>query len=136
PLPGPVGRDGTSTFRISDVRSELEAPVLSLRAPRAVLLMGDVHASGDLFNGPGAMRALCREHDWASSPLGPVESWPEALRTTVRTVLDSPFAINLWCGPELVLIYNDAYRHVLGSKHPHALGRSGREVWAEIWPQI
>lgn len=98
--------------------------------------MRDVHASGDLFNGPGEMRALCREHDWASSPLGPVESWPEALRTTVRTVLDSPFAINLWCGPELVLIYNDAYRHVLGSKHPHALGRSGREVWAEIWPQI
>jgi signal transduction histidine kinase len=74
--------------------------------------------------------------NWAATPLGPVEEWPEALRTVVRTILESPFPINLWCGPELVLIYNDAYKHVLGSKHPTALGRPGAAVWAEIWPAI
>ena len=82
------------------------------------------------------MRARCRAMNWAETPLGPVDEWPEALRTVARTALESPFGINLWCGPELVLIYNDAYKPVLGRKHPAALGRPGSEVWAEIWPQI
>ena len=39
-------------------------------------------------------------------------------------------------GPEFVLLYNDAYRPILGDKHPFALGRPAREVWAEVWPEI
>ena len=89
-----------------------------------------------LFPGDGEMARLCREHDWAAGPLGPPESWAPALRMAVRTVIESPFAMNLWCGDELVLIYNDTYRDVLGAKHPRALGRPGAEVWAEIWPEI
>jgi len=90
----------------------------------------------DVFAGAGEMAARCREIDWAATPLGPVEGWPDALRFAVRTCLESPFPINLWCGPELVLVYNDGYRHVLGPRHPAALGRPGPEVWAEIWPEI
>lgn len=90
----------------------------------------------DPFAGPGEMCALGRETDWAATPLGPVDGWPMALRIVVRTCLGSPFPINLWCGPELVLVYNDAYRHVLGAKHPDALGRRGSDVWSEIWPEI
>lgn len=93
-------------------------------------------AAAALFAGEGEMRARCRALDWAATPLGPVESWPATLRWTVRTALDSPFPINLWCGPELVLIYNGGYRHVLGDKHPGSLGRRGTEVWHEIWPEI
>ncbi|WP_420125157.1 PAS domain-containing sensor histidine kinase [Longimicrobium sp.] len=93
-------------------------------------------AAAALFAGEGEMRARCRAMDWAATPLGPVESWPAALRWTVRTAMDSPFPINLWCEPELVLIYNDGYRHVLGDKHPGSLGRRGTEVWREIWPEI
>jgi PAS domain-containing protein len=93
-------------------------------------------AAAALFAGDGEMRARCRAMDWAATPLGPVETWPAALRWTVRTALESPFPINLWCGPELVLLYNDGYRHVLGDKHPSALGRRGSDVWHEIWPQI
>jgi PAS domain S-box-containing protein len=91
--------------------------------------------AGDPFDGPGEVRRLCRDIDWAATPLGPVRDWPAELRSTVRACLDSPFPINLWCGDELVLVYNDAYRHVLGAKHP-ALGRRGAEVWAEIWHEI
>ena len=86
-----------------------------------------------LFDGAGEIRSLCRELDWSATPLGPVESWPPTLRAVVRACLESPFPINLWCGPELVLVYNDAYRPILGGKHPAALGRPGTEVWAEIW---
>ena len=50
--------------------------------------------------------------------------------------MECPFPINLWCGDDKILIYNDGYRAVLGSKHPRALGRPGREVWAEIWDDI
>ena len=90
----------------------------------------------DLFAGGGAVRALARETDWSSTPLGPVETWPRTLRDVVRMCLDSPFPMNLWCGDELVLIYNDAYVQVLGDKHPAALGRRGEEVWSEIWTSI
>jgi signal transduction histidine kinase len=93
-------------------------------------------AAAALFAGEGEMRARCRALDWAATPLGPVEQWPAVLRWTVRTAMDSPFPINLWCGPERVLIYNDGYRHVLGAKHPAALGRAGSVVWAEIWGEI
>jgi PAS domain S-box-containing protein len=89
-----------------------------------------------LFAGEGEMARRCRAVDWARTPLGPTEQWPPALRTMVRTVIGSPFPILLWCGPSLTLVYNDGYRAVLGSKHPGALARSGREVWAEIWPDI
>lgn len=88
------------------------------------------------FPGESEMAARCRALDWAATPLGPVEGWPAALRWAVRTVLEAPFPVNLWCGPERVLIYNDGYRHVLGSKHPASLGRPGSEVWSEIWGEI
>jgi PAS domain S-box-containing protein len=82
------------------------------------------------------MAKRCRDFNWESTSLGPPLEWPSALRIVVATILEAPFAMNLWCGPDLNLIYNDAYRAVLGAKHPRALGQPGREVWAEIWPQI
>jgi PAS domain S-box-containing protein len=86
------------------------------------------------------MAERVRAHDWAATPLGPVERWPQSLRTTVSLVLASPFPSVLLWGPELTTVaYNDAYRPLLGSK-PEALGRSHLDVWAEargiIAPQI
>ena len=89
-----------------------------------------------LFPGNGEVAQRCRTIDWTSTSLGPVELWPAALRTAVRTALECPFPINLWCGRDMLLIYNDAYRAVLGMKHPAALGRPGADVWDEIWPEI
>ena len=101
--------------------------------------MTDVHSETGLqalFPGDGEMAARCRAVNWSATPLGPVADWPLALRLAVRTAMESPFPINLWCGEEKVLVYNDAYRVVLGSKHPRALARPGREVWAEIWSDL
>ncbi len=88
------------------------------------------------FAGEGEVRKVARSIDWAATPLGPVDRWSGTLRDVIRTCLDSPFPIALWCGPELVFVYNQAYRAILGAKHPSALGRPGPEVWAEIWDQI
>jgi PAS domain S-box-containing protein len=89
-----------------------------------------------IFAGDGEMSVRGRALDWTATPLGPVSGWPEALRTIVRTAMESPFPMNLWCGPARTLIYNDAYRRLLGAKHPGALGRPGAEVWGEIWGEI
>ena len=79
------------------------------------------------------MSATIRQTDWSNTPLGPSDQWPAGLRIAVTAVLDSPLAsIVLW-GPELVQIYNDAYRPLLGLRHPVALGQGTRVCWPEIW---
>lgn len=96
--------------------------------------MSDAVPPADLiFAGEGAMRARCRALDWATTPIGPVEGWPSALRTAAQIVLASGIPhIVLW-GPQLVQIYNDAYAAIIGAKHPRALGRGNRELWPEVW---
>ena len=55
----------------------------------------------------------------------------------MRILLTSRFAMWMAWGPDLTFFCNDAYRRdTLGEKYPWALGRSAREVWAEIWPDI
>ena len=93
-------------------------------------------SGADPFIGGGEVRALARAVRWEDGPLGPPERWSPTLRDVVRACLESPFPIALWCGPDLVFLYNDAYRSVLGAKHPAALGRPGPEVWREIWTEI
>ncbi len=96
--------------------------------------MDAAHGSG---NTDGEMVALVRAHDWAATPLGPAEQWPQSLRAVVRLLLTSRFAMWMGWGPDLTFLYNDAYRRMtLGAKHPWALGRPAGVVWAEIWDDI
>ncbi|MDZ5458067.1 response regulator [Azohydromonas lata] len=81
----------------------------------------------------GEMAQRVRVHDWASTPLGPIEHWPANLRTTVQLVLEHPFACIVLWGPRLIQIYNDAYRDLTGVKHPQGLGQPTRECWPEVW---
>src|SRR5213594_3290636 len=90
---------------------------------------------GSLFAGETA--ALMRTVDWSATPLGPVESWPPTLRSALSLCLGSPVPMMIWWGPELVTLYNDAFRPILGTrKHPRALGRPGRECWLDVWNVI
>jgi len=87
----------------------------------------------DCLTGGGAMGAAMRALDWSETLLGPVRHWPQSLRTSVSTCLNSRFPILIWWGPELVMLYNDSYRDIIAGKHPAALGHPGRECWPEIW---
>ena len=90
-----------------------------------------------VFPGDGEMATLMRKLDWAATPLGAVEQWPTALRTAVRIVLTSRFAMWMGWGDELTMFYNDAYRRdTLGVKHPWALGHPASAVWREIWSDV
>lgn len=79
---------------------------------------------------------LVASTDWSATPLGPPDSWSRSLRIAVGTCLASRFPMLVLWGPELVKIYNDGYREILGAKHPGALGAPAKEVWPEIWDQI
>jgi PAS domain S-box-containing protein len=84
------------------------------------------------LTGSGQMRELIRSHNWAATPLGPLETWPEPLRIVVDLMLASHQAMFTIWGPEGTLLYNDRYIEILGNKHPGALGRPFLEVWSEI----
>ncbi|WFU34402.1 PAS domain S-box protein [Bradyrhizobium brasilense] len=81
----------------------------------------------------GEMGARIRAFDWEKTPLGPIASWPQSLKTTIDLMMASQLAMNLIWGPERILIYNEVHRAFMGTKHPRAFGRPGREVWGEVW---
>jgi len=84
----------------------------------------------------GPLRALVEAHDWSATPVGARDTWSPSLALAVDIILASAFPMALRWGPEFVLIYNDAYRPILGDKHPWALGRPAREAWSEVWNEI
>jgi signal transduction histidine kinase len=86
--------------------------------------------------GGGEMGKLIRSMDWSKTPLGPIESWPQSLRTTVSLCLASNFPIALAWGPKHVQIYNDGYWPICGEKHPGSMGQDFTECWAAPWPVI
>jgi len=83
--------------------------------------------------GGGEMGARIRAFDWAQTPLGAADRWPQSLRSAVSILLPSKAQIVLFWGADLVTLYNDAYRPVFGAKHPDVLGKPAREAWSEIW---
>ncbi|WP_017297329.1 PAS domain S-box protein [Nodosilinea nodulosa] len=91
-----------------------------------------VNSAANLFGGAGEMGVLMRSHDWANTPLGPVDRWPQSLRTTLSIVLNSRAPLFTLWGPQRAMLYNDSCRLLLGDRHPWALGRPGPEVWPEL----
>lgn len=82
------------------------------------------------------MGQLIREYDWANSPLGPVDQWPQSLRTCIRIMLTSRQPIWIGWGQQLIKLYNDPYKAIVGGKHPWALGQPASVVWKDIWRDI
>ncbi|MBV4550987.1 response regulator [Pseudomonas sp. SWRI102] len=89
----------------------------------------------DWLQSYGEMAGRVRRHDWNGTSLGPLDKWPDVLKTTVALSLASHFPQAIIWGPELVTLYNDAFAPILGSK-PEALGRPYDEVWQEAWSEI
>ncbi|HEY1110460.1 MAG TPA: histidine kinase dimerization/phospho-acceptor domain-containing protein, partial [Opitutaceae bacterium] len=90
----------------------------------------------DLFAGGGEMGRRMREYDWASHPLGPPDRWPQSLRTIIRIVLTSRYAMWMFWGDGYWFFCNDTYLPTLGIKGEWALGASTKKVWAEVWSAI
>src|SRR5689334_18478021 len=103
--------------------SNVGAP-LANRAPLAFLAGG------------GESGSRLRSLDWDTHPLGRPEGWPQSLKTIVRVMLDSRYAMWMAWGPQLTFFCNDAYLPTVGLKRDWVLGARSDEVWREIWPDI
>jgi len=77
-----------------------------------------------------------KRFDWAGTPIGIPEFWPQSLKTAVRIMLTSQQPIWIGWGEALIYLYNDPYKSIIGGKHPWALGRPASVVWREIWGDI
>lgn len=86
-----------------------------------------------MFARAGEMRPVLEGFDWASTALGDPEGWPEGLRWAASICLGAKYPIAIYWGPELTLVYNEAWSEIPGEKHPWALGRTAAEVWPDIW---
>ncbi len=89
-----------------------------------------------LFACDGEMAARLTRTDWARTPLGPIGSWSQSLRTAVGIVLRSRYPMLLSWGEDLVMLYNDAFIPTLGTKHPEAMGSPLPLVFAEVWDSV
>jgi len=108
-----------------------------------VVISGDKNAASTLkapgfeflANG-GEMGARMRALDWAGTAIGDPADWPQSLRTVIRILLTSRFAMWMAWGADLTFFCNDAYLPTTGSKRDWVLGARSDVVWAEIWPDI
>ncbi|MNM32866.1 Blue-light-activated protein [compost metagenome] len=87
------------------------------------------------LDGGGLMAERIRNHDWAATTLGPLQHWPDPLKTSLALCLASRFPQAVLWGPDLLTLHNDAFSQILGQK-PSALGIPFRAVWQEAWADI
>jgi PAS domain S-box-containing protein len=94
-------------------------------------------AGMDWLFGGEEMGQFIRAMDWSKTPLGAIASWSQSLRTTISILLNAPYPMFLFWGPQQITIYNDRYRSLMGSTHPaDASGKPGAEACPEIWRTI
>lgn len=86
--------------------------------------------------GGGETGTYIRAHDWAPTPLGPINQWPQSLRSALGIALRSVTASAIYWGPDHLFLYNDGWAKILGDRHPWAMGRPAAETLADVWPVL
>ncbi|WP_299251893.1 PAS domain-containing protein, partial [uncultured Cytophaga sp.] len=103
------------------------------------LISGSINSKYvNFLSAEGEMSRRILDYDWSKTSLGPLETWPQSLLTTLSILLHSKFPMILFWGNDRIQFYNDAYRPSLGNEenHPRALGKKGEEFWGEVWVYV
>ncbi|KAL8243956.1 hypothetical protein R6Q59_010214 [Mikania micrantha] len=80
---------------------------------------------------------FARSIDWGSTALGVMSQWSRELRQMANLVMSNGHPAALFWGPDLTMLYNQAYRdEVAGTKHPAMMGTGGRGPYKEVWDQL
>lgn len=90
----------------------------------------------DSLNNGSEMAGRILSRDWSRTALGPIESWPAALRTALGMCLSTRFPMYIYWGPDRLQFYNDAGIWIMGTRHPDTAMGPVSEVFPEIWPVI
>lgn len=93
----------------------------------------DIHLNRFPFlTGGGEAATLIATFDWSTTSLGPIENWPEGLKSSLSLILRSPVPIVTLWGRDGIMIYNDGYSEFAGGRHPQLFGSKVREGWPEV----
>lgn len=84
------------------------------------------------LSGGGDAALLIAAFDWSRTSVGPLDAWPQSLKTTTSLLLRSPVPIVLLWGEDGIMIYNDAYSVFAGGRHPTLFGSKVRQGWPEV----
>ena len=96
----------------------------------------DPRPSLGFLAGGGEATHLILARDWSDHPLGPPADWPDGLKATLSTVLNSPESMILcWGAEDLTFFFNETYFPLLGPRLEWAMGSPFRQVWADAWEQ-
>ncbi|KND04770.1 PAS domain S-box protein [Spizellomyces punctatus DAOM BR117] len=125
----------SSSVNLTDNQGRLD-PGSGIDSTESNDLWKTIPRFADSLAGGGIMGEMLRNFDWSNTPLGRISSWPQSLLTAVSLTMCSMFPMAIWWGPQFVLIYNDAYKPIAGSKHPWLFGKAGSEAWSEIWDTL
>lgn len=79
----------------------------------------------------GESARAIRDFDWSTTPLGPIDTWPQVLRSAVQIMLRNALPMAVLWGEEGTLLYNDAYAQFSGGRHPGILGMPIERAWPE-----
>jgi CheY-like chemotaxis protein len=93
------------------------------------------------LRGGGALARLVHEFDWRKTPLGPIEKWQQSLKTIVRVLLTSRFAMWMSWGTgthffvQRCVCPHDAWKEASVGVGPTLSGRVGGNL-RQIGPRI
>ena len=84
------------------------------------------------LTGGGEASKIIANFNWDATSLGSLESWPPSIKASIALILRSPVPIVTLWGEDGIMIYNDAYSHFAGGRHPRLFGSKVREGWPEV----
>ncbi len=74
-----------------------------------------------------------RGFDWSRTPLGPVQGWPERLKTSAHLMLAADRPMFVCWGEDLIALCNDSCRPLIGKDAWSSLGRPVQSAWPALW---
>ena len=94
-------------------------------------MAGEGQGGDDTAVGLGAGERACRlAMDWSSTPLGPMDQWPEPLLWAIDLIDRAPQPMVITWGRHRAMFYNEAYAPIIVGKG-RVQGRPIDEVFAE-----
>ena len=87
----------------------------------------------DPFAGERPQTRIFHSHDWAATELGAESTWSPSLRRSVEHILWSDFPNLLLWGADLLQLYNESYRELVGDLDLAMLGRPIRDCSPLDW---
>ncbi len=132
---GPVSTNLTSTLgKNASNHSNSSYPAITIMTPDDVVSDHTVARPRGILT---EHAAFIRSFDWASTPLGDMETWSTPFREIINLLIRNPFPCALFWGEELTVIYNEAYKiEVAGNKHPELMGTGFKGPFSEVWEGV